>query len=215
MFSSVTSLIHTVLSLRRNTENKEANQEKQSAENGEPNNTQGNGPLEKENIQTGTPSPRKVSENGTRAQNKDTHETPAHSGQPELLQCTLNSPQTDQEVPEPQDPNPEEETPAAEKDKKPDGCSPTAEVVRAENTSHTDTDAEQIAASPVLHNHEEEEEKATTTLTVYGAAAKPSEETAQNNEALSAPNTQLAEAADQMSSISVVSEETKTEPLSW
>ncbi|XP_047423710.1 uncharacterized protein LOC124995414 [Mugil cephalus] len=192
--------------MRRNTED---NREKQSAEKGESSNTQGNGPLQEESIRNKT-TPHEVSENGTRAQNKD--ETPAHSGQAEqaeLLHCTLNS------LPKVGwlDAKPEEENPASEKDRNPGGCLPTAELVCADN--RTDTNTEHTTVSATLHDHEEEEEeKAPTAVTVYNVAAKPSEETAQNNEVLSAPNAQLAEAADPMSSIFVVREETKTEPQS-
>ncbi|XP_018549182.1 protein IWS1 homolog [Lates calcarifer] len=161
---------------------------KQSPENGEtePNNTQENGPLKKESIQTATPSPCKgfeLKENSTRAQDETMKEPPDNSGQAEPQQCTLNW----EVFPETKYVALEEENPASVQEKIPDGISQTAESVHAEKPSHTETTTttEHITAS-VSHDDEEE---AGSEVTVDNAVVEPSGEFSQNNEVLPVPNT--------------------------
>ncbi|XP_040921290.1 uncharacterized protein LOC121200215 [Toxotes jaculatrix] len=186
-------------------EKAEAIQVKQSPERGElePSNTQENGPLKKESIQTATPSPCKGFEqdSSTSAQDEDVKEPPDDSGQTELLHCTLKSqPEslsaahwevfTDTIV------APEKENPASVQDKIPDGISLTAESVCPEKPSHSET------ATTTEH---------ITVSTLDSAVAGPSGEFSQNNEVLSVPNTRLDAAACQVFSISAVSQEINTE----
>ncbi|GAA6215123.1 ubiquitin thioesterase otulin [Lates japonicus] len=161
---------------------------KQSPENGEtePNNTQENGPLKKESIQTATPSPCKgfeLKENSTRAQDETMKEPPDNSGQAERQQCTLNW----EVFPETKYVALEEENPASVQEKIPDGISQTAESVHTEKPSHTETTTttEHITAS-VSHDDEEE---AGSEVIVDNAVAEPSGEFSQNNEVLLVPNT--------------------------
>ncbi|XP_008289019.1 enolase-phosphatase E1-like isoform X2 [Stegastes partitus] len=221
--SAASHLWTRICVLYRKTPDEDVAQLKQSPENGETelNNTQENGPLPKESIQTATPSPRKVSElkeNGTRAQDKEMKETPADSEPAELLQCTLNSPQKDlaaagREFRVASNAKAEEKNPASvHQDKIPDGVSQIAEAVCTENTE-TNTTTEHITASPAHHGEEEEEEEegARARVVVDDTVAKPSEELAESNE--SVPKPQLAAAAGQEPSVSVVSL-TNTESLS-
>lgn len=179
---------------------------KQSPENGEtePNNTQENGPLKKESIQTATPSPCKgfeLKENSTRAQDETMKEPPDNSGQAEPQQCTLNW----EVFPETKYVALEEENPASVQEKIPDGISQTAESVHAEKPSHTETTTttEHITAS-VSHDDEEE---AGSEVTVDNAVVEPSGEFSQNNEVLPVPNTPPP--------ASVVSQEISKEAQSW
>lgn len=180
---------------------------KPSPENGETelNNTQENGPLQKESVRTATPSPRKESqlkENGTRAQDKEMKETAADSEQAGLLQCTLNSPQEDLaataaaveslEVCDASNAEKEEENPASVEDKIQDDV-----PLKAENTETNTAATEHITASAP---HEEEEEGASTRVTDDSDAAKPSEESVESNE--NVPNVQPAAAASQESTVS-------------
>ncbi|XP_028288368.1 uncharacterized protein LOC114452983 [Parambassis ranga] len=204
--------------MRRTDEKADGAQKKQSPENEEtePNNTQENGPLQKEGIQAVTHSPRKVSEpteNAIRGQDKDVKESPADSGD-EPLHCTLNSLQeqtAESEILGKTNVKIEEENPASVQDKVPDGASQTAKVVCSESASclQTNTTTEHSAAS-ATHNDEEDEE-AGPRVTVVDAAAKPSGESTQNDEVLSVPNSQPAAAAGQVST--VVSQEDNTETL--
>lgn len=175
----------------------------------EPNNTQENGPLQKEIIQTASPhrGP-EHKEDSTRAQDEDIKAPSGDSGQAEHLQCTLNIPQTlhtatdwdfntTTEVPK-------EENPASVQDRIPDGIFLTAGEVWPEKPSHTETTAtrENITESTTRDNDEEAGSKVTND----NAAAEPSGEYLQK-----APNTQLAAAACQVSSSSVVSQEISKE----
>ncbi|XP_037612562.1 uncharacterized protein LOC119480434 [Sebastes umbrosus] len=206
---------------------KEAVQVKQSPEvaETEPNNTQENGPLQKEVIQTAAPSPNKGSEleeNSTRVQDEDMKDRPADSGQAELLQCTLNSLQkqnatADWEVftatnaaPEEENAAPEEENPASSLDKIPVSSSPTAEAVCPENHTETNPTREHITLD-TAHDNEEE---AGSIISIEKAVAEPPVEFAQNNEVLSVPDPQLTAAACQMSSISAVGQENDKESAS-
>ncbi|XP_070784647.1 uncharacterized protein [Enoplosus armatus] len=176
----------------------------------EPNNTQENGPLQKEVIQTATPSPSKGSElkeNPTRAQGEDMNDCPADSVQAELLQCTLNCLQTEHAT---ADWEVFTATNAAPRqDKIPDSSSLTAEAVCPEN--HTETNTREHITLDTTHDNDEE---AGSKVTIDHAVVEPSGAFSQNNEVLSVPNTQLTAAACQLSSISVVSQEIVKEPPS-
>ncbi|XP_042366233.1 uncharacterized protein LOC121960537 [Plectropomus leopardus] len=174
----------------------------------EPNSTQENGGLQKEVIDTATPSPSKRSklkENSTGAQGKNTKDRPADSGQAELLQCTLNSPQThataDWEVFTATNAAPEEENKASAREKIPDSSSLTAEAVCPENHTETNTTREDITLDTTRDNDEDTSCK----VTVANAAAEPLREFNENDEVLSVPNTRLTAAACQVASISAVS----------
>ncbi|XP_070841938.1 nucleolar and coiled-body phosphoprotein 1 [Chaetodon trifascialis] len=190
----------------------EAVQVKQSPEVGEtgPNNTQENGPLPEVVIQTSKSSPRTGSdpkENSTRVQDEDMKDRPADGGQAELLQCTLNSLQkehttADWQVFTATNAAPEEENPASEEDKVPDSTSLPAKAVCPENHTETNTARERTTLS-TDDNDEEEGSKVPIDI----AVAETSGECSHNNEVLSVPNTQLAAAACQLPSISVVSQE--------
>lgn len=191
-------------------------QVKQSPENGEtePGNTQENGPLQKEGTPTATFSPSKgpkLKENSTRAQDKHIKGTPAGSGQAEPLHCTLNVPQEgsaadDREGFAATNAATAEENPAAVQDKTPDGITQTAE---AKNTSHTETNATREHIT--LDSSHNDNEDAAFKVTIDDTAAEPSGEFSQNNEVLSVPNTQLAAAARQVSSVPVISQEIHSE----
>lgn len=180
-------------------------------ENGEvePNNTQENGPLQKEIVQTASPQQgHEHKEDSTRAQDEDIKEPSGDSGQAEHLQCTLNVPQTlcsaadwdfktTTEVPE-------VENPDSLQDKIPDGILLTAGENWPEKASHTETTTtrEYITQSTTRDHDEEEGSKVIND----DAVAEPSGEHLQE-----APNTQCAAAACQASSSSVVSQEISIE----
>ncbi|KAM4534403.1 uncharacterized protein PAE49_022621 isoform 1-T2 [Odontesthes bonariensis] len=195
--------------MRRDTnEEAEDAQMKRSPEK-EPNNSQGNGPLQRGKIQTATPSPHKASElkeNSTRAQHKVMKGTSADSGQAERLQCTLKS-SADSEVVAPSNPESQRENPASVQEKIPDGVPQQTEAACSENSSHaeTNTTAEPITA----HNVEEE-----CSRDAINIIAKPSGELTPKNEVLSVPNTQLVAAAGLEASVFAVSQETDTKALS-
>lgn len=183
----------------------------------EPNKTQENGPLQ-EMVKQTKPSPRtgsELKENSTRAQNEDAKDRPADSGQAELLQSTLTSLQkehatTDWEVFPATNAAPEEENPASAQDKVPDSTSLPAEAVCPENHTDTNTTREHTTLSA-----DDNDEEAASKVPIDNAVAEPSGECSHNNEVLSVPNTQLAAAACQLPSISVVSQEINKESLSW
>ncbi|XP_067434936.1 enolase-phosphatase E1-like [Thunnus thynnus] len=187
-----------------------------SPENGEtePSNTQENGPLQKEGTPTATLSPSKgpkLKENSTRAQDKHIKGTPAGSGQAEPLHCTLNVPYEgsaadDREGFAATNAATAEENPAAVQDKTPDGVTQAAE---AKNTSHTETNA--TRENITLDSSHNDNEDAAFKVTIDDTAAEPSGEFSQNNEVLSVPNTQLAAAARQVSSVPVISQEIHSE----
>lgn len=161
----------------------------------EPKNTQENGPSPDVVVQTGKTTPRKLEENSTRAQDEDVMDSPADSGRAELLNCTLNSPQSDHaaagwEVFTPE----EEEKPAVPQDKIPDSSSVNPKVC-CENQPETNTTRERVTLATAHDSEEEEGSKA-----VDNAAAEPSGEFSQNKEVLSVPNTQPTAAAYQPSS---------------
>ncbi|XP_019127202.2 histone-lysine N-methyltransferase SETD1A [Larimichthys crocea] len=161
----------------------------------EPKNTQENGPSPDVVVQTGKTTPRKLEENSTRAQDEDVKDGPADSGRAELLNCTLNSPQSDHaaagwEVFTPE----EEEKPAVPQDKIPDSSSVNPKVC-CENQPETNTTRERVTLATAHDSEEEEGSKA-----VDNAAAEPSGEFSQNKEVLSVPNTQPTAAAYQPSS---------------
>lgn len=189
---------------------------KQSAGFGEtePNNAQENGPLQKEVSQTATPSPRKASELPTRAQDEDVKFPQAVSGQAEVLQCTLNCPQTehataDWEVFTTTKATPEEERPAPAQEKIPDSSSLTNEAVCPEN--HTETNTRENVTLDTAHDNDE---LSAPEVTIDNAVAEPSGEFSQNKEVLSVPNTRLAAAVCQKWSISAFSEEIDKESQS-
>lgn len=176
-------------------------------EESEPNNTQENGPLQKDDIRTSTPSPAKepeLKEHSNRAQVVDVTEAPANGGKTDLLQCNLTSPPKGNSTDE-WEIFPEtveetvEENPASVEDRIPDGISPAAELKtppQTETTASTDSSQED----------NEDDSKVTTDDT----EADPLGEFSQNNELLSEPNTQLTAAAP----VSVVCQEINSEP-SW
>lgn len=182
----------------------------------EPNNTQENGPLQKEVIQTEAPSPSKgpeLKENSTRAQDEDMKDRPADSGQAELLQCTLNSLQKESATADwevfPTNAAPEEENPASVQDKIPNNSPLTAKAVCPENHPHTETNTREPITLDTAHDNDEE---AGSKVTIDNAIAELSGEFSQNNEVLSVPNTPLPAAACQ---VSVVSQEINKESPSW
>lgn len=182
-------------------------------ENGEiePNNTQENGRLQKEIIQTTSPDNDRgpeQKEDSTRAQDEDIKEPSGDSGQAEHLQCTLNVQQTlhtaaDWEFKTTTE-VPKEENPASVQDRIPDGIFLTSGEVWPEKPSHTETAAtrEHITESASHDNDEEAGSKVTSD----NAVAEPSGEYLQK-----APNTQLATAICQVSSSSVVCQEISKE----
>ncbi|KAI3355364.1 hypothetical protein L3Q82_018208 [Scortum barcoo] len=185
----------------------EAVQVKQSAEAAEmePNNTQENGPLQKDVKLTATPSPRKGSElkdNSTRAQNEPMNDHPADS-RPAELQSTLNPLQKQLATADWEILTTQGENPASVKDKIPDSSSLTAETVCTE--THTETKSELVTLDTTPDNDADAVSKV--------PAVEPSGEFSQNNEVLSVPNTQLTAAACQVSSISVVSQEINNQSL--
>ncbi|XP_022622751.1 uncharacterized protein LOC111237798 [Seriola dumerili] len=203
-------------------EKAEAVQVEQSPENGEsePNNTQENGPLKKESIQTATPSDCKgfgLKENSTREQDEEMKEPPDNTGQAEPLQCTLQSQQNtcaaaEWEVFTQTNVALGEENPLSAQDKIPDGISQTAESVCPVKASCTETTTttEHILVSTSHDDKEEAGSKATVDIIV----TEPSGEISQNNQVLSVPNTQVDAAACQVFSVSVDSQEINRETLS-
>lgn len=171
-------------------EAKEGQEEQQQTyrnKEGEPNNTQGNGHLQKENLQE-----EKDSQSEEQAEEKK-------DGAAE--RCTLNLPQEGTSTPEGLAAAQEQETgredPTAGQEKVSDPVSPEPESSRPESLPHPETNAptDDSAASG---SHAAPGEDA------VGAAAKPSEELPRNNEALSEPNALEA-------SIPAVSQETNTD----
>ncbi|XP_059183115.1 uncharacterized protein LOC131962167 isoform X2 [Centropristis striata] len=168
----------------------------------EPNNTQENGPLQKEAKQTATPSPGKLKENPTRAQEEDVKEHPA-----ELLQCTFNSLPKEQatadwEVFTPTNEAPEEETPASVQDKIPDSSSLTAAAVCPETQTETNPAGEHVTLDTTR-----DKDEAGCNVPGGDAVAEPSEVFSQNKGELPVPNPQLSAAAGQVSSIPAVGQE--------
>lgn len=174
-------------------EAKEGQEEQQTYQNkeGEPNNTQGNGHLQKENLQE-----EKDSQSKEEAEEKN-------DGAPE--RCTLNLLQEGTSTPEglaaTQEQETEEEDPIAGQEKVSDPVSPEPESSCPENLPRpeTNTPTEDSAASG---SHAAPGEDA------VGSAAKPSEELPRNNEVFSEPNALEA-------SIPAVSQETNTEAPGW
>lgn len=168
-----------------------------------------NGPCQKELTQTA--SPNKLKENSNRAQDEDLKQRPADSGQPELLQCTLNSLQKEPananwEVFTATKESTEEENPASAQDRSPDSSSSlTAEANHTETREHISPDT----------THDDDEEEAGSIITVETVVAEPSGESPENNEVLSVPNTQLTTAACLVASISAVGQENDREAPSW
>ncbi|AWP17103.1 Hypothetical protein SMAX5B_004612 [Scophthalmus maximus] len=199
-------------------EKAEAVQVKQRAENGEtePKNTQENGPLKKESIQSAMPCLSKgftLKENSPSAQDEDKEESVGDNEQAELLNFPLNSQQkahtaADWEVFTERKEVPEEENPASLRDKVPGGILLTAESVLHEKPLLTDTISatEHIALST---SHDDREETGSK-VSFDNAVTEPSE-FSQNSQVLSLPNTKLEAAAYEVISISVVSQETDKE----
>ncbi|XP_062415143.1 FK506-binding protein 5-like isoform X2 [Pungitius pungitius] len=191
----------------------EAAQAKQSPEVAEtsPDSTPENGPLQKEVVQTATPSPSRGSEleeNSATVREEDVKDRPAEGGQAELVQCTLKSLQkecaaADWEVVSPTNAQPEEDNPASENDRIPDGGSPTAEEVCPENLAETNATGEHV---PVDDTHgDDDDEEDGSEVPVENAVAEPPGEFSQNNAGVSVPNARLS--AGQTASSSVVSRE--------
>ncbi|KAM4718397.1 uncharacterized protein FYW61_016235 [Anableps anableps] len=173
---------------------KEEQQRCQSKER-EPNATQGNGHLQKENLQEANASPSKVSVTGV--QHEEKKDAAAE-------QCTLNQLQKDSSPPDGQEGlaadderNTEKEDSTAGREKVTDPVSPEPESAFPENLSHPETNTP-TADNTASGSH------AGSGGDSIGVEAKPSEEFTQNNEALSEPNAQEM-------SISAVSQETNTE----
>lgn len=192
----------------------EAVQAKKCLEVGQPNNTQENGPLKESNIQTAAPSPRKGSdlkENSARAQDEDMMESlkdSEDSGQIGLLQCTLNSPQKDQDTNDLPETNtaPEDVNSASGQDEPPDINPQSAEVACLENHTGIEAAMECSISAPQYDDEEADSKVDDAETEVLGQFCEKSE-------GLSLPNTELTTAACQLLSISVVSEE--MESLSW
>ncbi|XP_071340996.1 histone acetyltransferase KAT6B-like [Trachinotus anak] len=193
----------------------EAVQVKQCPENGEsePSNTQENGPLKKENIQTAAAFHCKefeCKENSTGEQDEDMKDSPGNSGQDELLQSTLQPQQkacatADWEVFLEPNVAPKEEDRASVQEKIPVGTSRAAESICTEKPflTETTTTTEPISVST---SHDDKEE-AGSKVTFDNAVTEPSGEFTQNNEVLSVPNTQVDAAAFQAFPVSEVSQE--------
>nr|XP_020475408.1 ubiquitin thioesterase otulin [Monopterus albus]XP_020475409.1 ubiquitin thioesterase otulin [Monopterus albus]XP_020475410.1 ubiquitin thioesterase otulin [Monopterus albus] len=178
----------------------------------EPNNTQENGPLQKEGIQPAMPSPHKESGNSTRPQDEGVKKLSHDSGQAEHLQCTLDPQQKDHaaewEVLTAIAVVPKEETPGSVQDRIIDGGALTAEAVHPQHLSCTEaTTAREHNTRSTAHDNEEEA-AAGSRVATGSAIAEPSEESLKNNQM---SNAQLATAADHISSISVVSQEISEE----
>uniref|UniRef100_A0A3B3B7C0 Proteoglycan 4-like n=1 Tax=Oryzias melastigma TaxID=30732 RepID=A0A3B3B7C0_ORYME len=170
----------------------------------EPNNTQENGPFQNKSIQEVAPSPSKIPENSTRAQDDDTKDAPDRA---ETLQCTLNPPQKDPPAADAEvivalnaEPKNEEPTFAQEK-------TPNADAVRSEILSLPEKSTPEHTAANATEDDEGSKE-------VIAAAAKPSEELAQSDEGSAVPSSQLAAAADGAAPISAATPETAAETLS-
>ncbi|XP_041670168.1 flocculation protein FLO11-like [Cheilinus undulatus] len=179
------------------------------------NNTQENGPMQKEPAKTATTSPRKGSElkeNSTRPQDEDIKEHPADDGKPEIQQCTLNSPKTEHTTadckasPATNSAQDEEENPASAEDKVPDSKSVTAEAACSEN--HTETNTTQHI---ILDTPPDDDEETGSKVTIDDAAAEPLGEISQNNEVLSVPNAQLSAAESQETPVPAAAQEVDKE----
>ncbi|CAB1448663.1 unnamed protein product [Pleuronectes platessa] len=190
---------------------------KLSPENGktEPNNTQENGPLKTESIQTAPPSTIcndvKLEENSTRAQDEVLKE-PSDDGEPaEPLEGTLDSQQkvnaaADWEVFTETNVVPEEETPASVQDEVTDGFLLTAQSVSVEEPlppPETTSNTEHVTEHT---SHHDDEEEAGSKVMFDEAVNEPSGELSANSE-VSVPNIEPAAAAGQVMPVSVVSEE--------
>nr|XP_019943365.1 PREDICTED: uncharacterized protein LOC109629843 isoform X1 [Paralichthys olivaceus] len=191
-------------------------QVKQSPKNGltEPNNTQENGPLNTESLQTATPSTickgSKLEENSTRAQAEDLKEPSDDGEQDELLKSTLNSQQkvhtaTEWEVFTETNAVPEEENPASVQDKAPDGVLLTAQSASPEKPPLPPETTSTTEHVTMRTSHQDEEETGSKVM-FDEAVNEPSGEFSTNSE-VSVPNTEPAAAAGQVMSVPVVSQE--------
>ncbi|KAK2859616.1 hypothetical protein Q5P01_004236 [Channa striata] len=184
---------------------------KQSPENGEtkPNNTQENGPLQTESIQVVSPNRgSELEESSTRACSEDPKEFSHESGDAPHLQCTFDSQQKAYlEVFKATAEVQEEENTGSVPDKIPDGLLLKARASCTENPANpeTTTAREHITESTTHDNDEDQGSKDIND----NAADEPSGEYVQEVSAL--PNSQIAEAACQVSSGSVVSPESSRE----
>ncbi|XP_060949499.1 glutamic acid-rich protein [Limanda limanda] len=187
---------------------------KQSPENGktEPNNTQENGPLKTEIIQTATPSTIckgvELEKNSTRAQDEVVKEPSDDGEQAEPLESTLDSeqkvnPAADWEVFTETNAEPEEETPASVQDEAPDGILLTAQSVSAEKPPAPPETTSNTEHLTELTSHQDEGEAGSRVM-FDEAVNEPSGELSANSE-VSVPNTEPA--AGQVMPVSVVSEE--------
>ncbi|KAM8822940.1 uncharacterized protein AB9W97_005108 [Spinachia spinachia] len=148
-----------------------------------PNNTPENGPLQKEVMQTATPSPSQGSErkdNGVPLRDEDVKGRAAEGGQAELVQCTSNSLQKEcvtarWEVATPEDAETEEENPG--NDKIPDSGSPTAEEVSPENLADTNATRGHFPVDGAHGNDDNEEEgEAASKVPMENVVPEPSGE---------------------------------------
>ncbi|XP_034562248.1 protein IWS1 homolog A [Notolabrus celidotus] len=177
------------------------------------NNTQENGPSQREATQTAAASSsRKESElldDSTRAQDEDLKEChPADDRPPEPHPCTLNSPQKEHAEVEweaPPAPNAvtAEESPASAQNKVLDSMLLTASAACPEN--HTETNMTEHSKQNTAPDKDEE---SGSKVTIDDAAAEPSGEIFQNNDV---PNTELCAAGLQVSSDSAVGQEVNRE----
>lgn len=187
---------------------------KKCLEVGQPNNTQENGPLKELSIRTAAPSPRKGSdlkENSTTAQDEDmmgSLNDSEDSGLIGLLQCTLNSPQKDQDTDDLPEANtaPEDVNSASAQDKALDINPQSAEVACLENHTGIEVAMECSISAPQYDDEE-------TGSKIVSGETELLVQFCEKNEGLSLPNTELTTATCQLLSTSVVSEE--MESLSW
>lgn len=169
----------------------------------EPNNTQENGPFQNKGLQEAAPSPSKMPENSTPAQDEETKVIPAEGDRAENLQCTLNSQQKDPPTTDAAgivalnaEPKKEELTLVQDE-------TPNAVVIPSLPEKAT---PEPTAANATVDEVSKE---------VIASAAKPSEESAQSDEGSSVPSCQPTAAAGGAASISAATEETAPDTLSW
>uniref|UniRef100_A0A3P9KGH1 OTU deubiquitinase with linear linkage specificity a n=1 Tax=Oryzias latipes TaxID=8090 RepID=A0A3P9KGH1_ORYLA len=168
----------------------------------EPNNTQENGPFQNKGLQEAAPSPSKMPENSTPAQDEETKVIPAEGDRAENLQCTLNSQQKDPPTTDAAgivalNAEPKKEEPTLVQDE-----TPNAVVIPSLPEKAT---PEPTAANATVDEVSKE---------VIASAAKPSEESAQSDEGSSVPSCQPTAAAGGAASISAATEETAPDTLS-
>ncbi|XP_015231183.1 PREDICTED: ubiquitin thioesterase otulin [Cyprinodon variegatus] len=175
-------------------EAKEVKEEQQRCQNKErePRNTQGNGHLQKGDIQEVSAPPNK--ERGSRKEDDEKEDAPSE-------RCTLNQPQVDVSSLDEQEglaTNGEPNTENVDQTAVQEDVSPPPESSRPENLPSPETNplAEEDKTDGGSHADSGED--------AIGAEAKPSEQFTRSNEALSEPSTQAA-------SISAVSQDTNTE----